>query len=107
MGSLVQPLAALSDPIDGVRLAVEARRWLWSVVAMSLRATGSRVAFAVRWNAEPVIFHELDHDGELNQVGNVAQPLRRADPRRFARADRGLVLYRCDAALLVARRGSL
>jgi len=29
VASLVQPLAALIDPIDGVRLAVEARRWLW------------------------------------------------------------------------------
>ncbi len=51
MASRVQPLAALIDPIDGVRLPVEARRWLWPIVALS-----------------------------LNHVGNVAQLLRCACP---------------------------
>lgn len=108
MVSRVQPLAALIDPTDGVRLAVETKRWLWPIVALSPRATASGFPFAVRWNAEPVVHHELDHNGQLNHVGNFAQPLRRAGPSgRFAMAGRGLVLCRCDAALLAARRGLL
>jgi hypothetical protein len=48
MVSRVQPLAALIDPTDGVRLAVETKRWLWPIVALSpvQRLPGSLSRFA-------------------------------------------------------------
>jgi hypothetical protein len=66
MASATEPLRALIDPIDGTRAAVEARRWVWPMVALALCASAAGINFAVHWNAEPVVVKELEKAGEMN-----------------------------------------
>ncbi len=64
MASLVQPLAAMIDSIDGVPLTVEARRWLWPIVAICTAAllfTSAALAQTPGSNAAPrmkaIVYH--------------------------------------------------
>jgi hypothetical protein len=66
MASATEPLRALIDPIDGTRAAVEARRWVWPMVALALCASAAGVNFALHWNAEPVVVQELEKAGDMN-----------------------------------------
>jgi hypothetical protein len=67
MTSLAQPARVLVDPIDGMGAAIEARRWVWPLVLLSLCVALSGSAFALRWNAAPAVVQKLQQSGELSR----------------------------------------
>jgi len=67
MTSLAQPARVLVDPIDGMGVAIEARRWVWPLVLLSLCVALSGSAFALRWNAAPAVVQKLQQSGELGR----------------------------------------
>jgi hypothetical protein len=55
----------LTNPAEGIPVAIEGRRALWPVVLLTLATAFSGAAFAVRWNAAPSIIKELEMSGQL------------------------------------------
>ncbi len=65
MVSVLQPARAIFDPLDGLSAAVEARRWFWPVFLLVAAVSFSSAAFALRWNAAPIVTQRLQMSGEL------------------------------------------
>ncbi len=68
MISFVQPTRVLLDPLEGTRIAVEARRWLWPLLLLVACVSASGVAFALRWNAAPAVVRQLQSAGGLERM---------------------------------------
>jgi hypothetical protein len=60
-------LKALVDPLGGVARTVEARRWLWPVAVLALSWSASGTAFALRWNAAPVVLQQIEPGGSTTE----------------------------------------
>lgn len=67
MTSLAQPARVLIDPIDGMGAAIEARRWVWPLLVLSLCVSLAGTAFALRWNAAPAVIQKLQASGEITR----------------------------------------
>ncbi len=67
MTSLAQPARVLVDPLEGMDAAIEARRWVWPLVLLSLCVSLSGVAYALRWEAAPAVVQRLQSAGELQR----------------------------------------
>lgn len=67
MTSLAQPARVLVDPIDGMGVAIEARRWVWPLVLLCLCVCLSGSAFALRWQAAPAVVQKLQSSGALSR----------------------------------------
>jgi hypothetical protein len=68
MSPLLQPARVLLDPLDATGPAVEARRWAWPLVFLALCVSASGTAFALRWDAGPVVVRELQQSGKLERT---------------------------------------
>jgi hypothetical protein len=72
------PLKALVDPLGGVARTVEARRWLWPVAVLALSWSASGAAFALRWNAAPVVLQEMEPGGSTTEQ-DIANQVQQAE----------------------------
>jgi|SRR6516165_1397310 hypothetical protein len=68
MAAVVQSAKPLIDPFDGIRPAVEARRWVLPALALAFSVSFSGASFASRWDAAPVVMQQLEKAGELQKV---------------------------------------
>jgi len=68
MVSVLQPARAMIDPLDGLGVAVESRRWAWPLIALSLCVSFSAAAFALRWDAPVPVTRQLQMQGEFQNT---------------------------------------
>lgn len=68
MVSVLQPARAMIDPLDGLGVAVESRRWAWPLIALSLCVSFSAAAFALRWDATVPVTRQLQMQGEFQNT---------------------------------------
>jgi hypothetical protein len=65
MVSALQPARALVDPLDGVALAVENKRFGWPLGAMMFAGCVASLAYFARWDSASAIIGQLTMTGEL------------------------------------------
>jgi hypothetical protein len=66
--SALQPAQALIDPVDGVALAVEHRRFGWPLGAMMLAGCAAAIAYYARWDSASSVIGELTASGQLSRT---------------------------------------
>src|SRR4030088_3281725 len=65
MVSVFQPVRAIVDPVDGLSAAVDSGSWVWPLMFLVIAVSFSGAAFALRWNAAPMVTQRLQMTGEL------------------------------------------
>jgi hypothetical protein len=65
MDSITLPFRALLDPVGGVRLAVEGRRWFVPLLLLCVLTAASGAVIALRLDASRVVIPKLQMTGEL------------------------------------------
>jgi hypothetical protein len=65
MVSVFQPVRAIVDPVDGLSAAVDSGSWFWPLMFLVIAVSFSGAAFALRWNAAPMVTQRLQMTGEL------------------------------------------
>ncbi len=68
MASVLQPARVMIDPLDSFSAAVDARHWVWPALALAACVAFSGAAFALRWDAGPVVTRQLQLKGELQNT---------------------------------------
>lgn len=68
MVSVLQPAQAMVDPLDGVALAVENRRFGWPMGAVMFAGCMAALAYFARWDSAASVIGELTMSGELGRA---------------------------------------
>ncbi len=63
--AIADPARVLYDPLAGIPVAIERRRWVLPLLLLAFCTSLSGAVVAVRWDATPAIVQELSQSGEL------------------------------------------
>lgn len=79
--ALISPLRVLVDPVGGVERAVESRRWVFGVVAVSVLSAASGAALALKLDASQAVVTKLALAGELAKASEreIADAIQQAE----------------------------
>jgi len=68
MVSVFRPARAIVDPVDGISASVDSGSWFLPLLFLVIAVSFSGAAFALRWNATPMVTQQLQMTGELQNT---------------------------------------
>jgi len=68
MVSVFRPARAIVDPMDGISASVDSGSWFLPLLFLVIAVSFSGAAFALRWNAMPMVTQQLQMTGELQNT---------------------------------------
>ncbi|HXN42458.1 MAG TPA: YIP1 family protein, partial [Myxococcaceae bacterium] len=66
--SVFRPARAIVDPVDGISASIDSGSWFLPLLFLVIAVSFSGAAFALRWNATPMVTQQLQMTGELQNT---------------------------------------